>query len=189
MTHPVELQRRNMIEYQQIDNQGNTLFKEDGTSKVPDYINNLFIEEYKEKIQAKQENNKEKLADAHGDMLICIAGAIIEHKIPLEMFSKHFQEKPFEIDDVIIVHSVEKIIDRFHSAITFYEKAILFSNLWNGVIKESKEQNFDIEGIYNAIAENNIARIDRDETGKPKTYPNGKIMRKDIHPDLTPFIL
>ena len=84
MTDPLDLQRRNMIEYQQIDNQGNELFKKNGKSKMPDYLNNLFMEEYKEGQEAKQESNEEKLADASGDMLICIAGGIIQHKIPIE---------------------------------------------------------------------------------------------------------
>ena len=202
MIHPLELQRRNMIEYQQIDIQGNALFKEDGTNKVPDYVNNLFMEEYKEKLQAEKEGNREKLADAYGDMLICIAGGIIEHiispsvyathfniKISLEMFCEKFRTKPFEVNDVIVIHPVEKIIQRFNEAITLYEKAILFGNLWFSTVNEAKQNNFDIENIYNAIAENNLIRIDRDEEGKPKTYPDGKIMRKNIHPDLTSFIL
>jgi len=191
MTHPLELQRRNMIEYQQIDIQGNALFKEDGTNKVPDYVNNLFMEEYKEKLQAEKEGNREKLADAYGDMLICIAGGIIEHKISLEIFKffAKFFTKPFEVNDVIVIHPVEKIIKRFNQAITPYEKATQLENLWFSTVNEAKQNNFDIEGIYKAIAENNLIRIDRDEEGKPKTYLDGKIMRKNIHPDLTPFIL
>lgn len=188
MTHPLELQRGNMIEYQQIDNQGNTPLKEDGTSKVPDYINNLFMEEYKEKIQAKQENNKEKLADAYGDMLVCIAGAMIQHKIPLKIM-KNFNAKPFQKDNVSVIQPIERVIERLNEATTNFEKAVLFENLWFGVVNEALDNNFDIEGIYNAIAENNIARIDRDENGIPKTDANGKIMRKDMHPNLTPFIL
>lgn len=188
MTHPVELQRRNMIEYQQIDNQDNTLLKEDGTSKVPDYINNLFMEEHKEKIQAKQENNKEKLADAYGDMLVCIAGAMIQHKIPLKIM-KNFNAKPFQKDNVSVIQPIERVIERLNEATTNFEKAVLFENLWFGVVNEALDHHFNIEGIYNAIAENNLVRIDRDETGKPKKYPNGKIMRKDMHPDLKPFIL
>lgn len=209
MTHPVELQRRNMIEYQQIDNQGNTPLKEDGTSKVPDYINNLFMEEYKEKIQAKNdilqlkhfENifsekfqkqitiiAQENLADAEGDMLICIAGAMIQHKIPLKIM-KNFNAKPFQKDNISVIQPIERVIERLNEATTIFEKAVLFENLWFGVVNEALDNNFDIEGIYNAIAENNLVRIDRDENGIPKTDANGKIMRKDMHPDLKPFIL
>jgi hypothetical protein len=55
--HPLELQRRNMIAYQQIDNQGNHIVI-DGESQMPDYLSEKFLlEEYQEKLQAKQENN------------------------------------------------------------------------------------------------------------------------------------
>ena len=57
MAHPLELQRRNMIAYQQIDNQGNHIVI-DGESQMPDYLSEKFLlEEYQEKLQAKQENN------------------------------------------------------------------------------------------------------------------------------------
>jgi len=190
MTHPLEMQRRNMIEYQQIDIQGNNIII-DNESQMPNYLGEkLFLEEYKEKLQAQEEGNKEKLADAFGDMLICIAGAIIEHNIPLEIFSPHFQTKPFELDQVIVLHEIERIVKRFNTAITKYEKSILLANLWNSVVNEAIDNGFNIEGIYNAIAENNLARIDKDENGKPKrNKETKKIMRKNIHPDLTPFIL
>ena len=188
MTDPLDLQRRNMIEYQQIDNQGNELFKKNGKSKMPDYLNNLFMEEYKEGQEAKQESNEEKLADASGDMLICIAGGIIQHKIPIECM-KNLNSKPFKKDNISVIQPVEKVIARLNEATTPFEKAVLFENLWFGVVNEAIDSGFDIEGIYNAIAENNLARILRDENGDPITDENEKIMRKDMHPDLKPFIL
>jgi hypothetical protein len=188
MTDPLGLQRRNMIEYQQIDNQGNELFKKNGKSKMPDYLNNLFMEEYKEGQEAKQESNEEKLADASGDMLICIAGGIIQHKIPIECM-KNLNSKPFKKDNISVIQPVEKVIARLNEATTPFEKAVLFENLWFGVVNEAIDSGFDIEGIYNAIAENNLARILRDENGDPITDENEKIMRKNMHPDLKPFIL
>jgi len=188
MTDSLELQRRNMIEYQQIDNQGNELFKKNGKSKMPDYLNNLFMEEYKEGQEAKQESNEEKLADASGDMLICIAGGIIQHKIPIECM-KNLNSKPFKKDNISVIQPVEKVIARLNEATAPFQKAVLFENLWFGVVNEAIDSGFDIEGIYNAIAENNLARILRDENGDPITDENEKIMRKDMHPDLKPFIL
>jgi len=188
MTDPLELQRRNMIEYQQIDNQGNELFKKNGKSKMPDYLNNLFMEEYKEGQEAKQESNEEKLADASGDMLICIAGGIIQHKIPIECM-KNLNSKPFKKDNISVIQPVEKVIARLNEATAPFQKAVLFENLWFGVVNEAIDSGFDIEGIYNAIAENNLARILRDENGDPITDENEKIMRKDMHPDLKPFVM
>ena len=46
MTDPLELQRRNMIEYQQIDIYGNEVII-DGESQMPDYLSEkLLLEEY-----------------------------------------------------------------------------------------------------------------------------------------------
>ena len=194
MIHPLELQRRNMIEYQQIDNQGNELFKKNGKSKMPDYLNNLFMEEYKEGLKAqgdisqlKQTENifsekfqkqitmiaKENLGDADGDMLICIGGG----KIPIECMKK-LNSKPFKKDNISVIQPVEKVIASLNEATTPFEKAVILYE-WNKFIN----------AIINAIAENNLARILRDENGDPITDENEKIMRKDMHPDLKPFIL
>ena len=55
MTDPLELQRRNMIEYKQIDICGNEVII-DGESQMPDYLSEkLLLEEYQEKIQAESE--------------------------------------------------------------------------------------------------------------------------------------
>lgn len=191
MTHPLELQRRNMIAYEQIDNEGNHIII-DGKSQMPDYLSEKFLlEEYQELLQAKQENNKEKIADAQGDILICTMGAAVQHGISLEYFPKHFQDNPFEVsptdDKVDILKTVELIQNDLSSKHATSQRLHL---IWNTIIIEAKECRFNIQGIYNAIAENNLARIDKDENGKPKrNSKTQKIMRKDMHPDLKLFIL
>ncbi len=216
MTHPLELQRKNMIAYQQIDNEGNHIVI-DGESQMPDYLSKkLLLEEYQEKIQAendilqlKQFENifsekfskkfqkqitilaKENLADAQGDILICTIGAGIQHGISLEHFSKHFQRNPFEVspadDKIDILKTIELIQNDLSSKHATAQRLYL---IWNTIIIEAKELHFDIAGIYNAIAENNLLRIMYDENGKPKrNQETKKIMRKDMHPDLKSFIL
>jgi len=191
MTHPLELQRRNMTEYQQIDNEGNHIII-NGVSQMPNYLSEKFLlEEYQELLQAKQENNQEKIADALGDILICTAGAGIQHKISLEYFPKHFHKNQWEVsptdNKVDILKTVELIQNDLSSKHATAQRLYL---IWNTIIIEAKEQGFDIEGIYNAIAENNLARIVYDENGKPKrNEETKKIMRKDMHPDLKSFIL
>jgi NTP pyrophosphatase (non-canonical NTP hydrolase) len=191
MTHPLELQRRNMISYQQIDNQSNEIII-DGESQMPNYLSEkLLLEEYQEFLQATQENNQEKIADALGDILICTMGAGIEHGISLEYFPEHFQKTPFLIDDtyskVDILKTVDIIKNNLYSKHATAQRLYL---IWNTIIIEAKEHGFNIEGIYNAIAENNLSRIIYDENGKPKrNEETKKIMRKDMHPDLKPFIL
>ena len=191
MTHPLELQHRNMIAYEQIDKDGNHIII-DSESQMPDYLGEKFLlEEYQELLQAKQENNKEKIADALGDIVICTMGAGIQHKISLECFPKHFHKNQWEVsptdNKVDILKTVELIQNDLSSKHATAQRLHL---IWNTIIIEAKEHGFDIEGIYNAIAENNLARIDRDENGKPKrNAETKKIMRKDMHPDLKPFIL
>lgn len=191
MTHPLELQHRNMIAYQQIDNEGNHIVI-DGESQMPDYLSEkLLLEEYQELLQAKQENNQEKITDALGDILICTMGAGIQHKISLEYFPKHFHKNQWEVspadNKVDILKTVDIIKNSLYSKHATAQRLYL---IWNTIIIEAKEHNFDIKGIYNAIAENNLVRIIYDENGKPKRNPETKkIMRKDMHPDLKPFIL
>lgn len=216
MTHPLELQRRNIIEYEQIDNEGNHIII-DSKSQMPDYLSEKFLlEEYQEKIQAENDIlqlkqfesifsekfskkfqkqiitlTKENLADAQGDILICTMGAAVQHGISLEYFPKHFQDNPFEVsptdDKVDILKTVELIQNDLSSKHATSQRLHL---IWNTIIIEAKECRFNIQGIYNAIAENNLARIDKDENGKPKrNLETKKIMRKDMHPDLKLFIL
>ena len=212
MTDPLELQRRNMIEYQQIDIYGNEVII-DGESQMPDYLSEkLLLEEYQEKIQAESDlkiiesikdvlsNNyyfkiievgKLQHADALGDILICTMGASIQHGVSLEYFPKHFQDNPFEVsptdDKVDILKTVALIQNDLSSKHATAQRLHL---LWNTIIIKAKECGFNIQGIYNAIAENNLARIIYDENGKPKrNKETKKIMRKDMHPDLKPFIL
>jgi|688.fasta_scaffold41490_15 hypothetical protein len=212
MIHPLKLQRSNMIAYEQIDKDGNHIII-DGKSQMPDYLSEKFLlEEYQEKIQAESdlkiiESIKDVLsqnyyfkiievgellhADALGDILICTAGAGIQHKISLEDFPEHFHKNQWEVsptdNKVDILKTVELIQNDLSSKHATAQKLHL---IWNTIIIEAKEHCFDIEGIYNAIAENNLARIIYDENGKPKrNSETNKIMRKDMHPDLTPFIL
>jgi hypothetical protein len=212
MIHPLELQRSNMIAYEQIDNEGNHIVI-DGESQMPDYLGKkLLLEEYQEKIQAESnlksiESIKDVLsnnyyfkiievgelqhADALGDILICTMGASIQHGVSLEYFPKHFQDNPFEVsptdDKVDILKTVALIQNDLSSKHTTAQRLHL---LWNTIIIKAKECGFNIQGIYNAIAENNLARIIYDENGKPKrNKETKKIMRKDMHPDLKPFIL
>ena len=212
MIHPLELQRRNMIEYQQIDIYGNEVII-DGESQMPDYLSEkLLLEEYQEKIQAESdlkiiESIKDVLsnnyyfkiievgelqhADALGDILICTMGASIQHGVSLEYFPKHFQDNPFEVsptdDKVDILKTVALIQNDLSSKHATAQRLHL---LWNTIIIKAKECGFNIQGIYNAIAENNLARIIYDENGKPKrNKETKKIMRKDMHPDLKPFVV
>jgi hypothetical protein len=212
MIHPLELQRSNMIAYEQIDNEGNHIVI-DGESQMPDYLGKkLLLEEYQEKIQAESnlksiESIKDVLsknyyfkiievgellhADALGDILICTMGAGIQHKILLEHFPEHFHKNQWKVsptdNKVDILKTVELIQNDLSSKHATAQRLHL---IWNTVIIEAKEHSFNIEGIYNAIAENNLLRIDRDENGNPKrNSQTKKIMRKNMHPDLTPFIL
>jgi len=179
--HPFEMQFNNMIAYGQINADGTHI-----EGKMPNYA--VFIgSEESERLKAIANNDRKEMADGAGDVLICIMGTFIQYHYTLEGLPKYMLENPFNVceverSDIDISKALKNFANVGESKAA--KKHYLFL-IWNTIIAFAKNEKLDIEVIFERIAHNNLLRIQKDENGKVVVDENNKIIRKNIHPDLT----
>lgn len=176
--------------------------------KQPDYL--FYIQdEILEYHHALIRGNKVEMLDGLADVLVCVLGAGIQYKSL--MCGKDFNDVNFQRNSKyqgymsISIHDIEgvkhmPVNDKANYLHTFVLQKIWYSVIEIAKVSEFKQYNFNIEGAFNAVMENNLARIKTDENGKVMLEPEflengsknpncGKVMKIDIKPNLEQFIL
>lgn len=201
---PYQRQFEYMLRVGQIDKDGNMV---ESIEKQPDYL--YFIKsEIKEFQEAFIKQNKIEMLDALADILVCTLGVAIKYKL--------------DIQDKLIFKDGENGIERYcthTSLISWIEileqnqkikeidgiKQLLkydIEDIWNEVLNEAEEHNFNIQGAFDVVMQNNLDRMLRDELGnvvldtrklledgsKNKEYGKVRKIKDFPKPDLSKFI-
>jgi hypothetical protein len=177
---PIERQKVYMQIVGQINEHGGVLVPADYIHFTKTEIAELFV--------AYVNDNKLEMLDALCDIVVCALGVIIMMGEKYEITSvRHWNEKQllskiinFPIDGNYCLFKVQSLItDVYSISLANYE--------------------FDFKPALLAVFRNNFARLQFDENGnvlkQPEFLPDGsknpdagKVIKKDLNPDLRPFL-